>query len=355
MAPKKKAPEEIEDTGNPLDQYTEIDNLLRQKLGAQNYHGVGTGVDLQVDLIPTGLPTADYVMGGIPLGYMITLEGPSSSGKNTFGYYLCGVIQQALGKPILWVDAERRFETSWPTTCGMSCAPGMLALATPPVGDTSKAEVHGAQGAMTILREGVACGLFGAVVLDSIGALIMKEQYESDIEGTGVGRMMAKALLLSQTLPQIASLGRTTNTTIILINQLRAANIGGYGAKTAPTGGAAVIYQPSLRLNMARVETIEGKGGEAIGITTRLKAVKNTVSYPFREGELRINFTKGVDVLMDIIQHGIRLDLINKKGSWISYEDIKVQGEDNFQIAIEGQPAMLSKLKQEVMEKIKHG
>lgn len=352
MAPRKKTTTEPTDEGNPLDRYSQIDSTLQELLGTENYHGVQTGVDIEVEWVPSGLPSLDWVIGGgIPLGYMMTLEGPSASGKNTLTYHLCGVLQRALCKPILWVDVERRFETSWPTTCGMSCNPGLLALAKPPVGDTGKAKVFGAQGAMTVVREGAGCGEFAAVVLDSIGALIPQEQYQNDIEGSGAGRIGAKAQLMSNTLPQIASLGMNTKTTIILINQLRASNLTTPGVKSTPTGGAAAQYQPSVRLSMRRTTTIEGKRGP-IGIDTQIEAVKNSLGMPFREASLRINFTRGVDVNMDIIANAVALDIVTKNGAWFLYGDFKAQGLDNFQASLEAMPDMLSRLRQEVLEKI---
>lgn len=303
-----------------IDRYKSLDQQLKKLCKNSVYSGVGdNSITVNVELLPTLSPGFNKAFGGIALGRIYELYGPEGSSKSTLALFLVASMQ-ALGKTCVWLDLEGTFTKEYAELCGVDVS--ALIYTSP---DTMNE-------AMEVVRAVTGNNLIDFVVVDSVAAMSPEEDFDRDI---GSGVIASKARIMSQSLPQIVSLCKKSNCSLLFINQERVANIGGYGPSTGTTGGKALPYACSVRIKMARTGKIEAKG-EVVGLKIRADAVKNKVWYPFGSYEFQIRLMSedsdscGVDVVYDTYTDGMELGVLRRAGAWYYFGEEKEQGEEAF-------------------------
>lgn len=302
-----------------IDKYKILDQQLK-KLCKGVYSGKGQqSISVDQELYPTLSPGFNKAFGGIAKGRIYELYGPEGSSKSTLALFIVSSLQK-LGLTCVWLDLEATFTKDYAELCGVDVSE--LIYMSP---DTMNE-------AMEVLRAVTANDLISLVVVDSVAAMAPAEDFDRDI---GSSVLASKARMMSQSLPQITSNCKKTGCSVVFINQERTGAIGGYGPSTTTTGGKALPYACSVRIKTSRIGKIESKG-EVVGLKVRADAVKNKVWIPFGSYEYQIRLLAedsdfcGVDIIYDLFVDAVDLSLIKKAGSWISFEDEKIQGEENF-------------------------
>jgi recombination protein RecA len=332
------------DTAQLTSAYAELDKNLSKKFG-EKYFGFTTGRNIgEVTRISTDCITLDRVLGGgIPEGRMIEVFGPPSASKTTLCLSIVKAYQKA-GLACFWVDAERAFDPKYARACGVD--PDTLGILEPLT----------ANDALESVRLVAKSGVVSLIILDSTAALVPQDEYEKD---AGSGMIGSVARIMSQMLKQIVNIAADNKCTVIFINQLRASNLTGYGSKTTTTGGNALEYYSSIRLEVTKAGFIEDKG-EKTGININIQTKKNKTHSPFKIGELSVYFpfkykgevVAGVDRVGDILDNALNYDVIAKGGSWLTYKDQKVQGKDKMRALLLEDEALLADLEATVRTKL---
>lgn len=292
----------------------------------------------KIDFIPTGSLGLDLALGigGIPRGRVIEIYGPESSGKTTLTLHAIAEAQKADGV-CAFIDAEHALDVKYAKQIGVDV--DNLLLAQPDSGEDALEMVE------TLIRSG-ACDL---IVVDSVAALTPKAEIDGDMDSQQVG---VQARLMSKALRKITSLLNKTQTTIIFINQIRM-KIGmtGYGSPETTPGGNALKFYSSVRMDIRRISTLKN-GDNSIGNRVRVKIAKNKVSAPFKQAEFDIMFGKGISKSGEIIDYGIKYDVVDKAGAWFSYGDMKLgQGREKAKELIESNPTIMKEIEAKVLEK----
>lgn len=308
-------------------------------------HGKGTIMKLgdnnveHVSVIPTGSIglNAALGVGGYPRGRIIEIYGPESSGKTTLAIHAIAEAQKAGGIAAI-IDAEHAFDRFYAQSLGVDV--DNLLISQPDSGEQ----------ALEIADQLIRSSALDILVVDSVAALTPKAELEGDMGENKVG---LQARLMSQALRKLTASISRTNTTCIFINQLREKIGVMFGSPETTTGGNALKFYSSVRLDIRRIGPIKD-GENQIGNETRVKVVKNKVSPPFRKAEFDIMFGRGISRSGEIIDLGVDFDIIKKSGSWFSYGDSKLaQGRDASKKIIEDNPELAKEIEDKIMEKLK--
>ncbi|MCR4590335.1 MAG: recombinase RecA [Lachnospiraceae bacterium] len=297
------------------------------KLGDQS-------ANMNIETIPTGSLSLDIALGlgGIPKGRIIEIYGPESSGKTTVTLHMIAEVQKR-GGIAGFIDAEHALDPVYAKNIGVDI--DNLYISQPDSGEQ----------ALEITETMVRSGAVDIVVVDSVAALVPKAEIDGEMGDSHVG---LQARLMSQALRKLTAVISKSNCTVIFINQLREKVGIMFGNPETTTGGRALKFYSSVRLDVRRIDKIT-QGGEVVGNRTRVKVVKNKIAPPFKEAEFDIMFGKGISTVGDILDLSEKVDIINKAGAWYSYNGEKIgQGRENTKAYLEEHPEILTKVEAQV-------
>lgn len=295
---------------------------------------LGENQGVVVDSIPTGSLSLDLALGigGVPKGRIIEVYGPESSGKTTLALHVVAESQKRGGE-VAYIDAEHAMDPSYARALGVDI--DSMLISQPDTGED----------ALQIVEMLVRSGAVDVVVVDSVAALVPRSEIEGDMGDSHVGLL---ARLMSQALRKLAGSIAKTNCIVIFINQLREKVGVVYGNPEVTTGGRALKFYSSVRIDVRRIEGIK-VGGEVIGNRTRAKVVKNKVAPPFKEAEFDIMYGEGISKTGELIDLGVKLDLVQKSGSWFAIGETRIgQGRDAAKQYLKDHPEEAAALEEEI-------
>lgn len=291
---------------------------------------------MNVETIPTGSLSLDIALGlgGIPKGRIVEIYGPESSGKTTVTLHMIAEVQKR-GGIAGFIDAEHALDPVYARNIGVDI--DNLYISQPDNGEQ----------ALEITETMVRSGAIDIVVVDSVAALVPKAEIDGDMGDSHVG---LQARLMSQALRKLTAVISKSNCTVIFINQLREKVGVMFGNPETTTGGRALKFYSSVRMDVRRVEALK-QGGEIIGNHTRVKVVKNKIAPPFKEAEFDIMFGEGISVVGDILDLAASVDIVNKSGAWYAYNGDKIgQGRENAKQYLKDNPAVCQEIEGKVRE-----
>ena len=294
----------------------------------------GDKADLNVDFIPTGSLALDVALGigGLPKGRIVEIYGPESSGKTTLALHVVAEAQKRGGE-VAFVDAEHALDPTYARALGVKVED--MLISQPDTGEQ----------ALEITEALVRSGAIDVIVVDSVAALVPRAEIEGEMGDSYVG---LHARLMSQALRKLTGAIGKTNTIVIFINQLREKVGVMYGNPEVTTGGRALKFYASVRIDVRRIEALKN-GSEIIGNRTRAKVVKNKVAPPFREAEFDIMYGEGIARTGELIDLGVKLDLVQKSGSWFSMGEVRIgQGRDAAKKYLQDNPEIAAKLEADI-------
>ena len=293
-------------------------------------------VQMNVETIPTGSLSLDLALGlgGIPKGRIVEIYGPESSGKTTVTLHMIAEVQKR-GGIAGFIDAEHALDPVYAKNIGVDV--DNLYISQPDNGEQ----------ALEITETMVRSGAIDIVVVDSVAALVPKAEIDGDMGDSHVG---LQARLMSQALRKLTGVISKSNCTVVFINQLREKVGIMFGNPETTTGGRALKFYSSVRLDVRRIESLK-QGGEVIGNRTRVKVVKNKIAPPFKEAEFDIMFGEGISVVGDILDLAAENGIINKSGAWYAYEGNKIgQGRENAKQYLKDNPVVCEEVERKVRE-----
>ena len=334
MAVEKKKPEApLSDKKKALE--TAI-SQIEKNFGKGTVMRLGDRPEMNVEAIPTGSLALDAALGigGVPKGRIIEIYGPESSGKTTLALHIVAQAQKRGGE-VAFVDAEHALDPDYAARIGVDI--DSMLVSQPDTGEQ----------ALEITDALVRSGAVDVVVVDSVAALTPRAEIEGEMGDTFVG---LQARLMSQALRKLAGNISKTNCVVIFINQLRMKIGVMYGNPETTTGGNALKFYASVRIDIRRTEAIKN-GSEVIGNRTRAKIVKNKCAPPFKEAFFDIMYGEGISKWGEMVDLAVQLELINKSGSWFSIGDERIgQGRDNAKLYLQEHPDVADRIEQEVRE-----
>ena len=307
---------------------------IEKQFGKGAIMKLGEKTAMNVQTIPTGCLELDIALGvgGVPRGRIIEIYGPESSGKTTVALHMVAQAQK-MGGTAAFIDAEHALEPVYAKALGVNI--DELYVSQPDTGEQ----------ALEICEALVRSGAVDIIIIDSVAALVPKAEIDGDMGDSHVG---LQARLMSQALRKLTGVIAKTNTVVIFINQLREKVGVMYGNPEVTTGGRALKFYASVRIDVRRVETLKA-GGEMIGNRTRAKVVKNKVAPPFREAEFDIMYGEGISRTGEILDLGVKLDLIQKSGSWFSMGEVRMgQGRDAAKQYLTDHPDVCDALEEDI-------
>ncbi len=291
---------------------------------------------LKVDVIPTGSLSLDLALGigGIPRGRVTEIFGPESSGKTTIAQHIVAEAQK-LGGTAAFIDMEHALDPSYAAKCGVDV--DNLLISQPDTGEQ----------ALEIAQTLVRSGAVDVVVIDSVAALVPRTELEGDM---GDATMGTQARLMSQALRKLSGAIKQTNTAMIFTNQLRQKIGVMFGNPETTTGGMALKFYASVRLDVRRIQSIKS-GSEIIGSRTRVRVVKNKVAAPFRVSEFDIMYNEGISKVGDLIDLAVEYEIIDKRGSFYSYGEQRLgQGRENSKDFLRENPELTNEIEKQIRD-----
>lgn len=288
---------------------------IEKQYGKGSVMKLGDTSHMQVETVPTGSLSLDIALGagGVPKGRIVEIYGPESSGKTTVALHMVAEVQKR-GGIAGFIDAEHALDPVYARNIGVDI--DNLYISQPDNGEQ----------ALEITETMVRSGAVDIVIVDSVAALVPKAEIEGDMGDSHVG---LQARLMSQALRKLTSVVSKTNCIVIFINQLREKIGVMFGNPETTTGGRALKFYASVRLDVRRTEALK-QGGEVIGNHTKVKVVKNKIAPPFKEAEFDIMFGQGISTIGDILDLAANCGIVNKSGAWYAYNDAKIgQGREN--------------------------
>ena len=313
-------------------------NQLDKSFGKGTVMRLGDRPEMNVEAIPTGSLALDAALGigGVPKGRIIEIYGPESSGKTTLALHILAEAQKRGGE-VAFVDAEHALDPVYAAALGVDT--DNLLVSQPDTGEQ----------ALEITDALVRSGAVDAIVVDSVAALVPKQEIEGEMGDTFVG---LQARLMSQALRKLAGTISKTNCVVIFINQLRMKIGVMYGNPETTTGGNALKFYSSVRLDVRRVESIK-EGGNVIGNKTRVKVVKNKVAPPFREAIFEIMYGQGISKWGELVDLAVQMDIVQKSGSWFSMGDERIgQGANSVKEYLMNNPEIAADVEAKVRERL---
>ena len=304
---------------------------IEKQFGKGAVMKLGANVTMQVDAIPTGSLGLDLALGigGVPRGRIVEVYGPESSGKTTLALQILAEAQK-MGGEVAFIDVEHALDPTYAAALGVDI--DSLLVSQPDTGEQ----------AMEICEALVRSGAIDAVVVDSVAAMVPRAEIEGEMGDSHVG---LQARLMSQALRKLTGVIGKTNTVCIFINQLREKVGIVYGNPEVTTGGRALKYYSSVRIDVRRIEGLKDSTGAFIGNRTRAKIVKNKVAPPFREAEFDIMFGEGISKIGEILDLGVKLGVVQKSGAWFNYGEMRLgQGRDNAKIFLKEHPEVSAEI-----------
>ena len=336
MAEKDKRASKLD---KPMTREEALENALQN---IEKAHGKGAimrlgeaKANMNVEVISTGILPLDIALGvgGIPRGRIIEVFGPESSGKTTVTLHMIAEAQKA-GGIAAFIDAEHALDPEYARKLGVNIEE--LLISQPDTGEQ----------ALEIVDALVHSAAIDIIVVDSVAALVPKSEIEGDM-GTSVVGLQAR--LMSQAMRKLTGIISKTRTAAVFINQLREKIGVTYGNPEVTTGGRALKFYASVRIDVCRADSIK-QGTESLGNRTRAKIVKNKVAPPFKTAEFDIMYGEGVSRLGSIIDMGVELDIVDKSGAWFSYEGTRLgQGKENAKATLEEKPEMIAEIEEKIL------
>ncbi len=311
---------------------------IEKQFGKGAVMKMGENTHLNIEAIPTGSLALDLALGigGVPRGRIVEIYGPESSGKTTVALHIIAEAQKRGGE-VAFIDAEHALDPQYAKNLGVDV--DELIVAQPDTGEQ----------ALEIAEALVRSGALDVLVVDSVAALVPKAEIEGEMGDSHVG---LQARLMSQALRKLAGVVNKSNTTAIFINQLREKVGVMYGNPEVTTGGRALKFYASVRLDVRRIEGIK-VDGNIIGNRTRIKVVKNKVAPPFREAECDIMYGQGISKVGNVLDLAAEYGFLDKSGAWYSYEGQRIgQGRENAKKFLSENPAIMEELENKVREKV---
>ena len=291
---------------------------------------------MNVETVPTGSLGLDLALGlgGVPKGRVVEIYGPESSGKTTVALHIVAEVQKR-GGIAGFIDAEHALDPVYAKNIGVDI--DNLYISQPDNGEQ----------AMEITETMVRSGAIDIVIVDSVAALVPKAEIDGDM---GDSHMGLQARLMSQALRKLTGVMRKSNCTVIFINQLREKIGVMFGNPETTTGGRALKFYASVRMDVRRTDSIK-QNGEIIGNHVRVKVVKNKIAPPFKEAEFDIMFGKGISRSGDILELAVKENIIEKSGAWFAYQGAKIgQGRENAKLYLEGHPEVFQEIEARIRE-----
>ena len=309
---------------------------IEKQFGKGSVMKLGEFKAMEVEAIPTGALSLDIALGigGVPRGRIIEIFGPESSGKTTLALHVVAEAQK-MGGEAAFIDAEHALDPVYAKKLGVD------------IDDLIVSQPDTGEQALEITEALVRSGALDVIVVDSVAALVPKAEIDGDM---GDSHMGLQARLMSQALRKLAGAINKSKTVIIFINQLREKIGVMFGNPETTTGGRALKFYASVRLDIRKIENIK-QDGEFKGSRVRVKVVKNKVAPPFREAEFDVVYGEGISKAGNILDMAVNLDIIEKSGSWFSYNGDRIgQGRENVKKYLQDNPEILEEVEQKVRD-----
>lgn len=309
---------------------------LEKQYGAGAVMRLGAAPQYEVDAIPTGSLTLDLALGigGVPKGRIVEIYGPESSGKTTVALQIVAQAQKQ-GGTAAFIDVEHALDPVYAKALGVN------------IDDMLVSQPDSGEQALEIAEALVRSGAIDCIVIDSVAAMVTKAEIDGDMGDTHVGLL---ARLMSQAMRKLTAVISKTNCVAIFINQVREKIGVVYGNPEVTTGGRALKFYSSVRIEVRKGESIK-VGGEIVGARTKCKVVKNKVAPPFKDCEFDLMFGKGISRVGEIVDLAVEIDIIKKSGAWFSYGEGKIgQGRDNAKEYLLANPDIMDKVESEIKE-----
>src|SRR5512137_2014617 len=314
---------------------------LKKRFGEGAVMKLGEATSLKIDAIPTGSISLDLALGigGVPRGRVIEIYGPEASGKTTICQHIIAEAQK-LGGVAAFIDVEHALEPAYAAKCGVNV--DELLISQPDTGEQ----------ALEIAEALVRSGAVDLVVIDSVAALVPRAEIEGDM---GDAQMGAMARLMSQALRKLSGAINQTRTAVVFTNQLRMKIGVMFGNPETTTGGNALKFYASVRLDVRRIQSIK-LGAEIVGNRTRVRVVKNKVAPPFRTAEFDIMYNEGISKVGDLIDLATQLEIIDKRGAFFSYGETRLgQGRENSKEFLRQNPELAAEIEQVIRQRANGG
>ena len=310
---------------------------LKKRFGEGTVMKLGEADRLKVAAIPTGSLSLDLALGvgGVPRGRITEIYGPESSGKTTICQHIIAEAQQ-MGGIAAFIDVEHALDPAYAARCGVN------------VEDLYVSQPDTGEQALEIAEALIRSGAVDVVVIDSVAALVPRAEIEGEM---GDSHMGLQARLMSQALRKLVGVINTSNTALIFTNQLRQKIGVMFGNPETTTGGMALKFYASVRMDVRRIESIK-QGGQTVGSRVRVTVKKNKVAAPFRQAEFDIMYNKGISKSGDLLDLGVTMNIIEKRGAFYSFDNTRLgQGRENAKEFLEGSPALADRIEAVIREK----
>lgn len=312
---------------------------IEKQFGKGSIMKLGDSADTHIDVIPTGCLSLDIALGvgGVPRGRIIEIYGPESSGKTTVALHILAEAQK-MGGTAAFIDAEHALDPSYASKLGVNIDD--LFISQPDTGEQ----------ALEICETLVRSGAVDIVVVDSVAALTPKAEIDGEMGDSFMG---AQARLMSQALRKLTAITNKSKSCVIFINQLREKIGVMFGSPETTTGGKALKFYASVRMDIRKTDVIKD-GADIIGNKIKVKIVKNKMAPPFKVAEFDIMYGKGISKSGCIVDLAVNADIIQKSGAWFSYNDEKIgQGKENAKLYLENNPEIMEEIDKKVREHYK--